>query len=262
MGAIRGRRRRHFGGAGMNEFMIHVERIVRPIRALDDHKDRMREELLAHLEASFERERARGTDETSARAHAITSLGDPVQLRSELQNSVSPGERFKTRIERLFSWHAPEPAWRYTLRTGVMTGACYFLLAPFAFLAVLMFGEQPALEAATAGKVIASMGILTGLNVFVLGFLYFKVRDCLLGAFGGKRSWLRAAGFVLASAAMIEVTLLLFLWIFTGEFGENLSLLLGRSLVAIVLPSVGVVVAWFRGPIELRHAEWECINIS
>ncbi|HEV8061525.1 MAG TPA: permease prefix domain 1-containing protein [Gemmataceae bacterium] len=242
----------------MNEFMIHVERIVRPIRAIDDHKDRMREELLAHLQASYEEERARQPDEAVARAKAIASLGDPALLRSELQDSVSRMERYKARFERLLSWHAPEPAWRYTLRVGALTTASFFLLALPTYLALLVFKER---VADVAASVMVAMGFLAGINVFVLGFLYFKTRDSLLGAFGGSRSWLRAAGYVFASAATIEGTLLFFLWSFTGDLGDSLSLLLGRSLIAFALPLVGALVAWFRGPIELRHAEWELLEI-
>jgi hypothetical protein len=76
----------------MNEFMIHVERIVRPIRG-DSSKLRMRRELLAHLQASFEQERSRGSDEVAAIAEAKRRLGVPAVLTQELQASVPALER-------------------------------------------------------------------------------------------------------------------------------------------------------------------------
>lgn len=76
----------------MKELMIHVERIVRPIRA-DASKLRMRRELLDHLQASFEQERARGLDEAAAVPEAKRRLGEPNDLRRELQASVSRLER-------------------------------------------------------------------------------------------------------------------------------------------------------------------------
>jgi hypothetical protein len=242
----------------MNEFMVHVERIVRPIVARDGRKDRMREELLAHLLAHFEQDETRTVDEDAARRKAIASLGDPVLLRNELQDSVSGMDRFKARIERLFNWHAPEAAWRYTLRAGTSVGALFVLLSPFAVVPFLAFDEAAGLVAL---RLILLMGLLTGLDVFLLGFLYFKIRDNLLSAFGIKRSWIRIAAYVLASAAVVEGSLLLFLWTTTGELVGNLSLLLGRSLVAFALPLTAVLVAWARGPAELRHTVWECLDI-
>src|ERR1700722_4138071 len=131
----------------MNEFMIHVERIVRPIQAMDAHKDRMREELLAHLETSFEQERAKQADEVLARRLAIASLGDSGQLRNELQDSVTRMQRAKARFARVFSWHAPEPAWRYTLRAGLAVGALIFfaeflLFQPLIAFSLLSFDRQ------------------------------------------------------------------------------------------------------------------------
>ena len=309
----------------MNEFMIHVERIVRPILAKDGRKDRMREELLAHLEAAFEQERTRQPDEGTARGMAIASLGDPAQLRTELQESVSRREQRNARMERTFCWQAPEPAWRYTLRVSFWTalavimpfvlvasaiqvfllrngpalvglgvivcvgvlssliafaiGLLYFKVAAWqnalrfglstTFVLILffilvtfaigVFSDDPPFKGM---RLIIFMTVLTGLNVFALGFLYFKIRDNLLGAFGRPRSWLRAAGFLLASAVVVECTFLLFLWTMTGNLTEDLDLHLWQSLVAIVLPVTGAVVAWFRGPSELRHTQWELLDIQ
>jgi hypothetical protein len=242
----------------MNEFMIHVERIVRPIQAMDDRKDRMREELLAHLEASFEQERAKQTDDGLARQRAMASLGDPVQLRNELQNSVSRMERLKAKNERLFNWHAPEPAWRYTLRAGVGVGLVFVLFLPL--VVVLLCALEPQAIVVAMG-LMALMAVLTGINVFINGLLYFKVRDNLLGAFGIKTSWIRIVGYVLVSAGVVEGSGLFFLLTTGGGIGRDWSLLLGRSLVALVVPLLGVVVAWFRGAVEVRHAEWECLDI-
>ena len=242
----------------MNEFMIHVERIVRPIQAMDDRKDRMREELLAHLETSFEQERAKQTDDGLARQRAIASLGDPGQLRNELQDSVSRMERFKARIERLSSWHAPEPAWRYTLRAGVSVGLIFVLFLPSVVVLLLALEPQAILVAL---RLMALMAILTGINVFILGLLYFKIRDNLLSAFSTKRSWIRIVGYVLASAGVVECSMLLFLCTTDRGIDRDWSLLLGRSLLAFALPLLGVFVAWFRGAAEVRHAEWECLDI-
>lgn len=77
----------------MNDLKIHVERVVRPIRASNRRKCRMREELLAHLTCMVEQERQRTGDEIAAIAAAIQRFGDVDALRAELQASVPMFER-------------------------------------------------------------------------------------------------------------------------------------------------------------------------
>jgi hypothetical protein len=243
----------------MKEFVVHVERIVRPIQAIDDRKDRMREELFAHLMEAFEQERAKGADDAVAQSRALASLGDPSQLRSELQCSVSRGGRLKAQFERIFSWHAPEPAWRYTLRVGVYAALSLFFMIPVTYAVLLPWGLKLPAEAI---GIVSAVACMMGMNIFVLGVLYFRIRNCLLSAFGDRRSWTRIVGYVLASGAFIEGSLLFFLWSFTGELGEAWDLFLGRSLICFVLPIVGVIVAWVHGPAEIRHTNWECVDIG
>jgi hypothetical protein len=72
----------------MRELMIHVERIVRPVRAGEALKLRMRRELLAHLQQAMEEERNRGGDEAAATEHAKRRLGSPADVTRQLQDSV------------------------------------------------------------------------------------------------------------------------------------------------------------------------------
>jgi hypothetical protein len=243
----------------MNDFLVHVERIVRPIVAMDDRKDRMREELLAHLVACYEQERAREPDEAAARSKAIASLGDPAQLRNELQDSISRGGRWKAKFERLFSWHAPEPAWRYTLRVGLFTTFSYLFMLPIAWIVFRSAGPDPILNTL---RLLGPLALLTGLNVFLLGFFYFKMRDSLLGAFGVRRSWLRVVGYSLASAGVVEASLLVFIWVATGDLGIDLALFWWRTWICLGLPASAIAVAWYHGPTEVRHAQWECLDIG
>jgi len=72
----------------MHDLKVHVERIVRPIRASGRRKDRMREELLTHLTATYQEEIAREGNESAALARALERFGNPDDLRRELQASV------------------------------------------------------------------------------------------------------------------------------------------------------------------------------
>ena len=243
----------------MNEFMVHVERIVRPIQVIDDRKDRMREELLAHLNAAFEAELVRQPDAEFAKKQAIANLGDPAQLRKELEATVSRGGRAKAQFERLLSWHAPEPAWHFTLRIGIIVGLSTAILVSVIVLIVLSSVALPALGVL---RMLAPLAFLLGLNVFVLGLLYFKTRDSLLGAFGVQKSWFYVAMYLAASALTTEISLLFFLWSVSGEIWGGADLFFGRSLICMVLPLLGLLVARVRGPQEIRHAIWECLDIS
>lgn len=78
----------------MKALRQRVEQIVRPLRASLRTKDRMREELLAHLEALYAQHLQRAGDETKALDEARRQLGDPAQLTAELQDSVPKLEQW------------------------------------------------------------------------------------------------------------------------------------------------------------------------
>jgi hypothetical protein len=76
------------GAVELKDMMVHVERIVRPVRAQPRRKLAMRRELLGHLQAALEEERAGGLEEGAAWEAAKKRLGEPAELTRELQKSV------------------------------------------------------------------------------------------------------------------------------------------------------------------------------
>lgn len=87
----------------MKQFMIHVERIVRPVAAFAPRKLRMRRELLAHLQQAVEEECGKADgDDPGAVEHAMRRLGEPAELTRQLQGSVPW-------IERLLMAKLPVP---------------------------------------------------------------------------------------------------------------------------------------------------------
>ncbi|MBI5094655.1 MAG: hypothetical protein HZB26_19745 [Candidatus Hydrogenedentes bacterium] len=84
----------------METLRIHVERVVRPIRASVRRKNTMREELLGHLTRKAQTSLSNGATEADACAAAVEQLGDPSVLRQELQATVP-------RLERLMYAHMP-----------------------------------------------------------------------------------------------------------------------------------------------------------
>lgn len=73
----------------LDEMRVEVERAVRPVRAGDAQKLRMREDLLDHLTAIYDEELERLGDEAAALARAKERFGDPRELTDELQRSLS-----------------------------------------------------------------------------------------------------------------------------------------------------------------------------
>ena len=213
----------------MNELMIHVEKIVRPIRG-DSSKLRMRRELLAHLHASFEQERSRGSDEPTAIAEAKRRLGDPALLMQELQNSVPTWERLAA---------TPFP------KTVTVAVAVISVIAP-AFLAVIPLRGIPALHARWV--------FAAGLAVMELDFLlwYVFVRAILRPRTHWSRTYrIGASAFVLQFVWLSLVTLgLSGKWMFT-EFSNHALEYLIPSIVYLLL---GPVVALMKLPVKQWHA--------
>jgi len=120
-----------------NVLMLHAERIVRPVRALQSRKLRMRMDLLAHLEAAVDEERGvreradEGADERAdelatelaAVEQAKFRLGQPEELTKSLQRTVPAVERvllaripLACSLSRLEERHAQVPG-----QSGPMT---------------------------------------------------------------------------------------------------------------------------------------------
>jgi len=107
----------------MKQLMIHVEKIVRPIRGGASTKMRMRRELLGHLQECFDEEKALGLDDAAALAAATRRLGEPAALLAELQGSIP-------RLERRAA--TPFPAWM--MKAFVTVG----VLLPIILAAIVM----------------------------------------------------------------------------------------------------------------------------
>jgi hypothetical protein len=122
----------------MNELMIPVERAVRPVRASGRRKLRMREELLAHLTAVYEQERAELRDDSLALHRAVQRFGDPANLTRELQSTVPAVERilftsadksgWEWRVIRWFMPRAGESAIRHSVRLAAYFAGCFLVL--------------------------------------------------------------------------------------------------------------------------------------
>ncbi len=122
-------------------FGDQIERVVGPVWASESRKDRMREELAAHLAASYEEERAQLGDERAAAERALQRLGEAGALTRSLQESVPwlervlharllPHHRFEAWGRRRRGEPLPRYAARITIWMTAIIAAADLLMLP------------------------------------------------------------------------------------------------------------------------------------
>lgn len=156
----------------MKRLELHVESIVGPIRASERRKDRIREELLAHLRSA---EEEGGTDA------AIARFGSPEAVRAEIQAAVPALERWLWSPVRvlgpvdglfLHSEHAEGPM-AFALRgSALVTVLCAVIVGiTLVALSVLEPGPGSARHTSPLGptlRILAALALSTGATFYVL----------------------------------------------------------------------------------------------
>jgi ATP-dependent Clp protease ATP-binding subunit ClpC len=241
-----------------------VERCVRPVRASTKRKRRMREELLAHLTAicDDEQQQAGSIDAMAALDAAARRFGNPSELARELQASVPRSERFDARIEYWLGWRAPETVLRMLLRTSLLS---FCLLAGFGIIALLvnfLFSRDNPSNNAVVLRVFLSLMLLSPVAQFGFGWCYYKARDSLWGAFGARRSPARAAGWMLATAVVVLVCGLGFVFGVEGSAARVVDSMPSISAGAIGAAITCGLLARLRGRVEIRDAMWGLLPVS
>jgi hypothetical protein len=239
-----------------------IERTVRPLHAGTQRKLKIREELLAHLEAIYEQELTRTQNPDAAFTEAATRFGNPTDLTRELQSTVPAHERLSWHIEKRFGWRAPEHASKYLLRLSLQFLALFGIF--FAAVAVTVI----AIHGFTLFSLLDILYpdlialLATPLALYLLGNLYFLTRDALFGVFGSPKSLRRVA--LLAAAT------------FASTFAIGAAYLIARAgslfllerfatpllLAAFLAALTSLLHARFRGPVEIQQTHWECLNLD
>jgi hypothetical protein len=256
----------------MNEFMIHVEEIVRPVRAFASRKLRMRQELLAHLRAAFDEERAAGGDEATALQRAKTRLGEPATLTRTLQESVPRIERTlmaRLPIPRaLERWELRSVSWRKDCpltpmqATVLMAGTTMLPFAGVVSLALRINLDRPAAQRLMFER--PHTWFMMNLASFILAFGSFAICERFIVAVASLKNALRslrvrayAAGIV--SLPALSIVLLLACVNRRPASGRELvlSFIFGGVLLASQI-LVGRLIRILRRP----YAEWLMLDIA
>jgi hypothetical protein len=122
------------------KLMVLVERVVRPVRANVSRKRQMREELLAHVTAIFAEEVEKSGDPAHAFEQTQQRFGNPGEISSELQRTVSLWNRIEG-YGQSARQRPGESLAHYALRTTVVFLVVYLGLTGFMVFPVAVTAE-------------------------------------------------------------------------------------------------------------------------
>lgn len=151
-----------------------VDELLAPIGA--GRRDRMREEILAHLLAVFDDERARHNDDEAAAAATLRRFGNPADVGDELRSSVPWRERFWA---HLFGRKETLMKWLLVCLgvIGVLVGMGFIMPAFSQLLREAGLIDEPGLHHYSHGYVIAlAVALLTLGCVLALAGVWSVVR--------------------------------------------------------------------------------------
>lgn len=241
--------------------MTAVERIVRPVRASIVRKRKMREELLTHLTAIYEKELARRSEPAAAVREAVRRFGAPAELTAELQSTVPVRERIGYRMDRWFGWRAPETAARWMLRAA---GQSFLAMAVTVLVSTVVssiaIGWSWRLFIAL--RTISAVAIVLPVDVFLLGLLYFKIRDAMFGVFGSRKSMSTVLLYAVLFALVIAMSGVGMMTISDGRPNGVTHTLLPFGVVGIATAIGAILLARRSGPTEIRDTFWACLDLS
>ncbi len=235
----------------IKDLMIHVERIVRPVRA-DHSKMRMRRELLAHLQSAYEEERAGGLDDSAALVQAKRRLGNSPEITRQLQASVSRWERLAV---------TPFPRWfriSAILIAVLLPLMIAIIPAPAWLTAQHPWGTAPrasASELRHARFALAGAIVVFELYAYFSAFFMGKAFNFAIGIARGH--WSRIIFFGLP---LIPVQLLGHLFLSLALTGQMSIRALAPS--AFILTAVLVGLALLVSLIHLPVHEWRSLDIA
>jgi hypothetical protein len=250
----------------MKDLMVHVERIVRPIPASGGRKLRMRRELLAHLTAAFEEERARGLDDAAAAASAKRRLGDPDELRRQLEQPVPWIERIEgtypkglndPRYPRMLGGRSPRTRLTQSIAALVLLAAVLLPALPWLLPAPASHAYNGVRAASPPHARLLLAGSIVALELATLAYYQFVVE--VIGLARPRRPWRLAA---LTAAAIAAPALMLHLssLALSGRPASipNADLLRATSTILLFMTAAASFMAWQARPLQ----EWLALDLG
>ena len=237
----------------VTRFKIIVERAVRPVRACLHRKQRMREELLAHIVAAFEDDLEAHGDEAAALEHAIERFGDPAELTNQLQAVVPAGDA----VDRLFDyiWFQPgESTVHRALRHGLLSDLLVFAL----MLGIGLVYQGP-ITSWPRALLIYGGSVLGGFFLFSFAFTFLAdwMRQALMR--GARTSRIEPI-LIVAATGLLVPGLGFALWLEFARLSVT-DLLVVISLGAVI-SAILVHTAMLIAQRQRYHQEWADLSID
>ncbi len=262
----------------MIELRRQIECVVRPIRASQWRKDRMREELLAHLSALYDEELAASTgDEAAALAAAKARFGAPATLSSELQSTVPVVERWAfmnlpgSKLHMLIARPGETQAQLVRRRLKLMAWATAANAALWlVFLAAVLFGlaKRPRPFDPVRFTTLV-LSYITVFPVFVAGLPILcdqiqrdwrRLREAT-GA-SRRRILLRIAGCSALSGSLFPVVMVGLMFLLEWNLRAPLFPNTGYWVVFAVLAVTGALLTVLTARDARRYEEWGALSID
>jgi hypothetical protein len=238
-----------------------VERAVRPVRASNVHRRKIREELLSHLTGIYDEELTSRGNPVAAMQAAAERFGDPAELTCELNASLPLGERVGYYINRNLAWRPQESAVHYMFRFA--TGLTAFMAVFFCCIVlVFVFLKEGWSTTLILARPIVGTLPCFFVDAWLLGVLYIKLRDAICGA-----PWARKS-LSIAVASGVTIALVSFSTAIAFNAVANLDAMhASRALylsLAIAATSAIVfpIVARVHGPEQISDAVWAALDLD
>jgi hypothetical protein len=267
----------------MDRLKICVERAVRPVRASELRKDRMRSELLAHLRDCFEEECGRYAPEGAAVDRALQRFGHPEDLARALQDSVPLVERLlftpvpvlgriEVWLDRIVGRMRGESPFRHAVRLALVE--CLLTGAAWLWASRVAPGPGGPQTDPTRGLSwwVAAL-TLPGLGVFAFACLTYGMRASLSLGDRSARSWRRMAIYAAVSSLVVMGLGLEFLSLLGSPSAlgvdplapvceEMTTLARGTMALAVFTPPLLAAFAYLSARGLRRRQEWGGLEID
>jgi hypothetical protein len=236
-----------------------VERVVRPLRASMSYKQRVRDELLAHVSSVYLEELSKLGEEPAALERTAQRFGEAAELTGQLQRAVPGRDGLYRLADSLFGFGSSQSTWHRSIRHAVSGGIhCAVAIGLIAIPVEALMPERLHAFLPLYGPL-----CLAALCVFVSGLMFLAHWMCpaLFGEAGV--SWQKTILIALASGMLLPMVTFGVCLGLAAEVWSSFLAVVPLGILAIVLtPPIVFLFAW-RLSIEIRaHDDWANLSIE
>ncbi len=246
----------------VKELMRLVEQAVRPVCADISSKMKMREELYGHAEEIYRDELQRDGNESTAIARAVARMGDPAELRTELQATISWPERWCAYFSSFFVRRPGESRLHSAFRIAWISA----LVISLEMFPLLMFEAMDILSWNFRGKflvrLVPTLISLVAINGFVFTLLGSTLVDHLQAGFVGRRTMVACFGMAFAASLALLTTGAAFTLALCGDVASVQALMPRWYALAVVAAFGSVVICWLSAKEKRRSHEWLTLELE